>query len=244
MDLRRILICMSAVTVLLSISSCGWMKNSQSESNAVSTPETVSTTGVTTAQPGSVSSRSFASSSFCADNPFFQKYHCSFGEIEESARSGDPDAQYALGYLYYYGIGTTKDKQTGLLWIRRAAAQDQTLAREALKSLTGSNTSSSIRQKPIPADNLPPGYSTAVPPENAIAGGSQNTASSPSGAPSEPPSPDAVPTTNDAASGKPLTEYLPNFGQPTNTVNSPAPSNTPMALEHPPTTTSTPEQQQ
>jgi len=79
---------------------------------------------------------SFSSSAACADNPFLQKYQCSFQRVEQAANVGDPDAQYALGYLYYYGIGTTRDKQTGLTWIRRAAAQGQSLAQDALRRLS------------------------------------------------------------------------------------------------------------
>ncbi len=89
-------------------------------------------------------SASFSSTAVCTENAFLQKYQCSFIRIEQAARAGDPDAQYALGYLYYYGIGTTQDQQTGLVWIKRAAAQGQPVAKNALKVLSTSTTRSSL----------------------------------------------------------------------------------------------------
>ena len=90
---------------------------------------------------------SFASSTVCSENAFLQKYQCSFHRVEQAARAGDPDAQYALGYLYYYGIGTTQDRQTGLTWIKRAAAQGQPVAQDALKRLSGSSVATSSPAK-------------------------------------------------------------------------------------------------
>jgi Sel1 repeat len=127
------------------------------------------------AAPGT--SKSFSSSAVCADNPFLQKYQCSFSRIEQAARSGDPDAQYALGYLYYYGVGTTQDRQTGLMWIRKAAAQGQTVAQEALRALSSGSTAHSVS--------------------------SSNSNSAPA-------------TTQPAAQSqpaRPLTDYLPNYGE-------------------------------
>ena len=69
----------------------------------------------------------------CADNPFLQKYGCSMERVEDAAERGEPDAEYALGYMYYYGIDTTQDTDTALIWIKRAAAQGQPLAIQAAK---------------------------------------------------------------------------------------------------------------
>lgn len=43
--------------------------------------------------------------------------------------------QYALGYMYFYGIGTVRDTDVALLWIRRVAAQEQPLAIRATQIL-------------------------------------------------------------------------------------------------------------
>lgn len=74
--------------------------------------------------------------SACVGNAYLQKYGCSMRRIDQAAQSGDPDAQYALGYMYYYGIGTVRDKQTAKIWIKRAAGQGQPLARKAEQLIT------------------------------------------------------------------------------------------------------------
>lgn len=48
------------------------------------------------------------------------------------ACDGDPRAQYAIGYLYYYGYGVAQDTYVGYFWIKRAADQHYYLAQEAL----------------------------------------------------------------------------------------------------------------
>lgn len=75
-------------------------------------------------------------SAACIGNAYLQKYGCSLERIQQAARNGDPDAQYALGYMYYYGIGTVRDTQTAALWIKRSAAQGQPLATKAKNLLT------------------------------------------------------------------------------------------------------------
>lgn len=67
----------------------------------------------------------------CKSNPYLMKYNCSIKQVQQAAENGNPDAEYALGYMYYYGIGTTKDQQTAALWIERAAAAGQPLAKKA-----------------------------------------------------------------------------------------------------------------
>ncbi|MHB1240680.1 MAG: tetratricopeptide repeat protein [Gammaproteobacteria bacterium] len=55
--------------------------------------------------------------------------------LEPLAKVGNPDAEYTLGYLYYYGYGTNKDKDKALYWIRRAAEQGNDRALAALQTL-------------------------------------------------------------------------------------------------------------
>lgn len=38
------------------------------------------------------------------------------------ACAGNAQAEYAVGYLYYYGYGTTQNLDTGYFWIERAAS--------------------------------------------------------------------------------------------------------------------------
>lgn len=67
----------------------------------------------------------------CSDNVYLQKYGCSLSRVTRAAEAGDPDAQYALGYMYFYGIGTVRDRETARLWIERASRQGQPLAIKA-----------------------------------------------------------------------------------------------------------------
>ncbi len=106
--------------------------------------------------------------------------------MEQAARSGDADAQYALGYLYYYGIGTTQDRQTGLIWIRKAAAQGQTVAQDALRALSGTSSAKA-------------GSATASSTSNTVASSSASSSTASTAASAQPE--------------KPLTDYLPNYGE-------------------------------
>lgn len=72
----------------------------------------------------------------CSGNVFLARYGCSLTRVEAAAQSGNPDAQYALGYMYYYGIGTVRDPQTARLWIKKAAAQGQPLAIRASRLMS------------------------------------------------------------------------------------------------------------
>lgn len=57
----------------------------------------------------------------------------SFDQIKSAAQNGDADAQYALGYMYYYGkSGAPKDPNAAKNWIGKAAAQKQPQAMKAL----------------------------------------------------------------------------------------------------------------
>lgn len=40
------------------------------------------------------------------------------------AMDGVPQAQYGVGYMYYYGYGAPQDSDMGYLWIKRAADQE------------------------------------------------------------------------------------------------------------------------
>lgn len=59
----------------------------------------------------------------------------SFDQVQQAAINGDPDAEYALGYMYYYGKGVTRDEQAAAMWIQKAAAQGQPQAMKAIKLL-------------------------------------------------------------------------------------------------------------
>lgn len=79
-----------------------------------------------------------ASSLALADN---KPMNMSFDQVQQAAIQGDPDAEYALGYMYYYGNGTTRDQKSAMDWIGKAAAQGQPEAIKALKLLGQSDNS-------------------------------------------------------------------------------------------------------
>ncbi len=63
-------------------------------------------------------------------------------EVRKAAEAGDPDAQYALGYMYYYGKGVPQNKAAGESWINKSAAAGQPQAIQAQKILASSSQGS------------------------------------------------------------------------------------------------------
>jgi TPR repeat protein len=61
------------------------------------------------------------------------RYKCSFRQLMPVAVNGCAEAQYAVGYMYYYGYGITQDDESGLFWMERAAAQGYCPAIKALE---------------------------------------------------------------------------------------------------------------
>lgn len=49
------------------------------------------------------------------------------------ACDGLPDAQYGVGYMYYYGLGVAQDTDVGYFWIKRAAKARYLTAINALE---------------------------------------------------------------------------------------------------------------
>ena len=62
-----------------------------------------------------------------------QDYRKAFIRLKPEAEKGQPDAEYAVGYMYYYGQGVVEDRQKAWYWINRAAEAGQPDAKVALK---------------------------------------------------------------------------------------------------------------
>lgn len=62
-----------------------------------------------------------------------QDYRQAFLRLLPVAKAGNPDAQYAIAYMYYYGQGVVEDRKKASKWMKRAAAQNQADAIEGLK---------------------------------------------------------------------------------------------------------------
>lgn len=61
-----------------------------------------------------------------------QDYRQAFIRLMPAAQAGNAEAQYAIGYMYYNGLGTIEDKKKALNWLHKAADQGSV---NAIKSL-------------------------------------------------------------------------------------------------------------
>jgi TPR repeat protein len=48
-------------------------------------------------------------------------YKRAMHQLMPLAISGEPEAQYAVGYMYYYGYGVAQDTDMGYFWIKKSA---------------------------------------------------------------------------------------------------------------------------
>ncbi|NIR29386.1 MAG: sel1 repeat family protein [Gammaproteobacteria bacterium] len=64
------------------------------------------------------------------------EYQRAFRLLLPLARRGHADAQYAVGFMYYYGEGVSRDVGRALNWFARAAEQGHPKAIEARARLT------------------------------------------------------------------------------------------------------------
>jgi septal ring-binding cell division protein DamX len=60
-------------------------------------------------------------------------FKSAFHKLLPLASEGNAQAQYAVGYMYYYGYGTAQDEESGIFWMKKAAGQHDQTAIEALK---------------------------------------------------------------------------------------------------------------
>jgi TPR repeat protein len=69
---------------------------------------------------------------------FFEKGHYkrAMRDLLPAAISGNPRAQYAVGYMYYYGYGVPQDTEMGTFWIEQAARHHHPKAIEALRLIS------------------------------------------------------------------------------------------------------------
>ena len=64
-----------------------------------------------------------------------QDYRSAFVRLKPEADKGNADAQYAVGYMYYYGQGIVEDRKKAWYWITCAAKAGQADAKMAVKIL-------------------------------------------------------------------------------------------------------------
>lgn len=66
-----------------------------------------------------------------------EEYRTAFIRLKPLAIKGQADAQYAVGYMYYYGKGVVEDRKKAWFWITAAAHAGQPDAVVAAKMLDG-----------------------------------------------------------------------------------------------------------
>lgn len=59
----------------------------------------------------------------------------SFKQLLPLAKQGNHEAEYAVGYMYFYGLGTQQDMQQAIKWMQQAADAGQPQAKVALQQL-------------------------------------------------------------------------------------------------------------
>lgn len=69
-----------------------------------------------------------------------QDYRSAFIRLKPAAEKGYPEAQYAVGYMYYYGQGVVEDRRKAWYWITKSAHagnRDAIMAVELLREGAG-----------------------------------------------------------------------------------------------------------
>jgi len=64
-----------------------------------------------------------------------QDYRQAFIRLRPAAEKGVPEAQYAVGYMYYYGQGVIENREKAWYWITKAARNGNEDAKNAMKIL-------------------------------------------------------------------------------------------------------------
>ena len=68
-----------------------------------------------------------------------QNYGLAYHELQKAARYGDAKAEYALGYLYYTGVGAPYDAIKARIWLLKSAEQKYQPAIYALQLIERAN---------------------------------------------------------------------------------------------------------
>lgn len=76
-------------------------------------------------------------------------YKRAMQELLPLACDGNPEAQYAVGYMYYYGYGVAQDTDVGYFWMKRAADQGYPPAIKALTMIEHHDNGKAARITPL-----------------------------------------------------------------------------------------------
>jgi len=64
-----------------------------------------------------------------------KNYRQAFIRLMPAAKAGDPEAQYAVAYMYFYGQGVVENREKAIYWMKAAAKLGQPKAAQAMKIL-------------------------------------------------------------------------------------------------------------
>jgi septal ring-binding cell division protein DamX len=74
-------------------------------------------------------------------------FKSAFHQLLPLAAEGIPQAEYGVGYMYYYGYGVTQDSESGIFWMNKAATAHYAPAIRALAAIQ----EISLKQEKIPS---------------------------------------------------------------------------------------------
>lgn len=99
-----------------------------------------------------------------------QDYHQAYQYLQKAAQYGNVKGQYALGYLYYYGLGTPQNDVLARHWLYRSASFGNPSAMAALEAMDQNTpplvTTPKTWQLPAPRQTIP----TLPPPKQTAKG--------------------------------------------------------------------------
>jgi septal ring-binding cell division protein DamX len=74
-------------------------------------------------------------------------FKSAFHKLLPLACEGNAEAEYAIGYMYYYGYGTAQDEESGIFWMKKAAEQHYQPAIQALSIIKQNKVSEEPTQQ-------------------------------------------------------------------------------------------------
>lgn len=84
-----------------------------------------------------------------------EEYRKAFVRLKPEAIKGQRDAQYAVGYMYYYGVGVVENRRQAWYWINTAASLGQPQAIEAVHLLQQGSLKKQKIFSSLPLQNYP-----------------------------------------------------------------------------------------
>jgi TPR repeat protein len=94
-------------------------------------------------------------------------FKLAFHQLLPIAAAGNAQAQYAVGYMYYYGYGTSEDQESGLFWMQKSAEQHYDPAIKALNIINSPDVQPQRVSPPpvVPVRPMPP-VTQKIPPKS------------------------------------------------------------------------------